>query len=248
MRPMRAILVRVGVDQTYGGWNGPVDPSTNEFVYVPIPDDNEFNRGMATPYSLVQPAIARFSTTRECKSLIELPKGLQGRNMHLDPDFESLTYGDTKQRGRDIANLVPDDLIVFYAGLKPCRLSPERLIYAIIGLFRIDQVFRLGDFPRDLWAQNAHTRRLKRRFDDVIVTAKPRASGRLAACIPIGEWRNAAYRVRTALLDEWGGLSCKDGFIQRSAVPPRFNDPARFQRWFEEQNAVLLAANNPVSI
>jgi hypothetical protein len=33
---MKAVLVRVGIDQTYGRWNGPVDTDSRQFVYVPI--------------------------------------------------------------------------------------------------------------------------------------------------------------------------------------------------------------------
>jgi hypothetical protein len=35
---MRAYLVRIGVDQAFGGWNAPMNPETREFVYVPIGD------------------------------------------------------------------------------------------------------------------------------------------------------------------------------------------------------------------
>ena len=35
----RGFLLRVGIDSDYGGWNGPVDPETGDFVYVPIPED-----------------------------------------------------------------------------------------------------------------------------------------------------------------------------------------------------------------
>jgi hypothetical protein len=35
---MRAFLVRVAIDSTYGHWNGPVDPQTGRFVYMPIPE------------------------------------------------------------------------------------------------------------------------------------------------------------------------------------------------------------------
>ena len=50
---MKALLVRVGADQSDGGgyWNGPVDSRSGEFVYVPIPDDGPFHPGLAKPYS-----------------------------------------------------------------------------------------------------------------------------------------------------------------------------------------------------
>ena len=42
------------------------------------------------------------------------PERLRQRNMHLDPDFDHLTYGDNgMRRGVKIAKLRPDDLLVF---------------------------------------------------------------------------------------------------------------------------------------
>ena len=41
---MRGLLIRVGIDQAYGGWNAPIDPMTGEFVYVPIPDGAQRHR------------------------------------------------------------------------------------------------------------------------------------------------------------------------------------------------------------
>ncbi len=70
------------------------------------------------------------------------------------------------------------------------------------------------------------------------------SSGRLQRCLPIGEYRDRAYRVRRDLLEEWGGLSVKDGYLQRSARLPRFLDPHRFMGWLESQRPVLMQANN----
>ena len=41
---MRGYLIRIGVDQAFGGWNAPMDPETNEFVYVPIPESRPMPR------------------------------------------------------------------------------------------------------------------------------------------------------------------------------------------------------------
>lgn len=94
--------------------------------------------------------------------------------------------------------------------------------YALVGLYRVAGVARVAEFPRARWHENAHLRRAKAKPTDVVVHADPARSGRLRRCIPIGEFRDGAYRVRRDLLVAWGGLSCRDGFIQRSAVPPRF--------------------------
>jgi hypothetical protein len=105
-------------------------------------------------------------------------------------------------------------------------------------------VARVSDFPRSRWHENAHLRRLDVRPTDVVAHAEPGRSGRLRRCIPVGEFRSGAYRVRNDLLDAWGGLSCNDGFIQRSAVPPRFLEPERFLVWFEAQGIGLAQLNN----
>lgn len=70
-------------------------------------------------------------------------------------------------------------------------------------------------------------------------------SGRLRHCIPIGEYRNRAYRVKRDVLSDWGGLSVKDGFLQRSARLPRFLHPERFLGWFYAHAGELIPFNNP---
>ena len=44
MADRTALLVRVGIDSSYGGWNAPVNPYSLEFAYVSIPEDNEKSR------------------------------------------------------------------------------------------------------------------------------------------------------------------------------------------------------------
>jgi len=245
---VRATLIRIGIDQAYGGWNAPVDPETNEFVYVPIPEGAMAPQhpALATTYATVVPALARFAANRRevAARIVNLPSVLSDAATHLDPDFDQLTYGDNgERRGKAISTFEKGDVLVFYAGLRPVMPCPHRLLYALVGLYRVASVSRVADFPRSRWNENAHLRRLNARPTDVVVHAEPGRSGRLRRCIPVGEFRSGAYRVRPDLLAAWGGLSCKDGFIQRSAVPPRFTDPLRFQGWFERTGAELVAAN-----
>lgn len=236
---MNALLVRVGADTSKDGgrWNGPVDAQSGKFVYVPIPEKQQVYASMEKPYSGLAPVLSTFG--------ISLPIRLRTQHMHLDPDFDHLTYGDTRERAKQIRDyLRPDDLIVFYAGLSDVR-SKARLIYAVVGVFVVEK-FRLAiDIPptdRDI---NAHSRReLKPDAQDLIVCARSSVSGRLERCVQIGEWRDRAYRVKRDLLEKWGGLSVKDGYLQRSARLPKFNDPMRFQRWFETMKPVLIQTNN----
>lgn len=236
---MNALLVRIGADLSVGGgsWNGPADSRSGEFIYVAIPEYSPTHPGTEKPYSDLAPALARFA--------MSLPAHLAGRNMHLDPDFQHLTYGDDGQRAKQLrANLGPGDRIVFYAGLKDIHPAPK-LVYAIIGLYQVESFMLatgMSEKDRDI---NAHSRRvLAPGATDTIVRGRAGSSGRLQRCLPIGEFRDRAYRVRRELLDEWGGLSLRDGYLQRSARLPVFLQPERFMNWLDKQSPVLIQANN----
>lgn len=236
---MNGLLVRVGADRSAGGgfWNGPVDRVSGEFVYVAIPENSPVYPGVEKPYSMLKPALARFG--------VRLPPHLLMRHMHLDPDFEHLTYGDQGERARQLrSNLSAGDVIVFYAGLADTR-GAAQLVYALIGLFVIEAFLLAADVSphdRDI---NAHSRRvLGPGAKDLIVRGRPALSGRLNRCVPIGEYRDRAYRARQDLLEEWGGLLVKDGYLQRSARLPHLRDPARFLHWLEAQGRSLIQANN----
>ncbi len=236
---MNALLVRVAADQSRAGgsWNGPVDTTSGEFAYVAIPENLAVHDGMEKPYHALEPVLARFDT--------RLPPDLYEHYMHLDPDFKSLTYGDRDQRGKQLrARLSSGDMIVFYAGLSDMN-GGARLVYAIIGLFVVDALINAKDVLINERAINAHSRRiLEPDANDVIVLARPGVSGRLERCLSIGEWRDRAYRVRHDLLVEWGGLSVKNGYLQRSVRLPRFSDPERFLIWLESQHPTLIQDNN----
>ncbi|MEI6656631.1 MAG: hypothetical protein WCP45_17850, partial [Verrucomicrobiota bacterium] len=76
------------------------------------------------------------------------------------------------------------------------------------------------------------------------VRARPGVSGRLERYIPIGHYRQRAYRVCPDLLDAWGGLNAKNGWLQRSARLPDFLDANTFYNWFLAQNVTILRRNN----
>lgn len=245
---MNGLLVRIAVDQAYGGWNAPVDPETGRFLYVPIPEASRtrFQKGLRHTYAEFIPSLESFAAARslDVEADLRFPTALRRRSVHLDPDFDELTYGDDgTRRGSGMLDLEDGDLVAFYAGLRPIRPCRDRLVYALVGLYVVDEVVTLADVPRSRWGENAHTRKMRQGPKDVIVRAKPGVSGRLKECIRIGEWRSRAYRVCRSLLKEWGGLSVRDGYIQRSAVPPSFLDARRFYRWFLGKKPTLLNRN-----
>jgi hypothetical protein len=236
---VNALLVRVAADtsEVGGSWNGPVDSRSHDFVYVAIPEGRPVHSGLEKPFSALEPALTRFG--------VELPAHLRERQMHLDPDFSHLTYGDVGQRAKQIrANLSAGDWVVFYAGLADVR-GASRLVYAMIGLFVVDELVLARDIPACDRDVNAHSRRvLGPEAEDLVISGRPAVSGRLKHCLPFGEYRDRAYRVRRDLLNEWGGLSVRDGYVQRSVRLPRFLDPMRFLRWLNRQQPVLIRSNN----
>ncbi|SFN54087.1 Nmad3 family putative nucleotide modification protein [Dokdonella immobilis] len=236
---MNGLLVRVGADQSEGGghWNGPVDSLSSEFVYVSIPESGDFRDGLNTPYAGLREKLDAFGA--------RLPAHLVDRQMHLDPDFAHLSYGDQGQKGKQIREtLKSGDLIAFYSGLRDTR-RPNGLVYALIGLLVVDGIIDGADVPSNRWHENAHTRRVPSAdASDIIVRARQGVSGRLQRCIPIGDYRDRAYRVWPDLQEAWGGLSVRDGYLQRSARPPSFHDAGRFYKWFLSRNVDLVQRNN----
>jgi hypothetical protein len=209
----------------------------HEFAYITIPETKPLHDGMARRYYEFTPIVKRFGE--------QLPQELLGTPTHLDPDFEPLTYGDQGQRGKRISSLLTcGDLLAFFAALRPVDGSARPLIYALIGLYVVQGIVPAKSVPKSRWAENAHTRR-ETGDSDIVVRAKSGVSGRLRHCIPIGELRGGVYRVRNDLLDAWGGLDIKDGYIHRSVRLPAFHDTAKFYRWFLAQKPELVAENNP---
>ncbi len=245
---MRGLLVRVGADQTKAGgeFNGPVNSTTKQFAYVPIPEDKETNQGMEKPYTLVSDVLLQLD--------VPLPARLRQRNMHLDPDFKHLTYGDQGRKGRRIKKIWKEKdgpvFLAFYAGLGDVNPNKERLVYAIVGFYIIEEIVQATEVSPSRCDENAHTRCARPGEDEIVVRAKRGRSGRLKQCLPIGCYRPRSenpngrpqYRVKCNLLKEWGGLSVKDSWLQRGMS--EFKDAERFLRWFRQCSPDLVSRNN----
>jgi hypothetical protein len=181
---MKAILVRIGVDRAYGAWNAPVDPTTGRFVYVPIPDGagKEYTPGNMRRYDEIIAPLAEFAERSGVSGLC-CPDALRQRSMHLDPDFDYLTYGDNGLRhGVRVATLGPNDVLAFYAGLRSIH-DPSGSVYALVGQFAVEEVVRATDVPVERRQENAHTRWTAISENDAIVRGKRGVSGRFDRCI-----------------------------------------------------------------
>lgn len=234
---MQGTLVRVGIDSTCGHWHGPCT-SDSRYLYVPIPEseNREFRRNLRRSYRELEGFLAVFD--------LSLPDHLRSRGMHLDPDFDHLTYGDQSQRAAQLQQMAAGDFLAFYGAFQNYHDPGERLSYCLFGVLTITETESATDVPEHRWHENAHTRRLLSPDNrDIVVRGGSRSSGRFNKLLPIGEFRNRAYRVRKDLLKEWGDLDISDGYLQRSARLPNFVEPDRFLLWLDSQEVSLVHCN-----
>lgn len=262
MNDRKGLLMRVGIDQTYGEYNAPINPFTNDYIYLPIPQGEDekndvFKAGMRTSFDDILPHFE--SWCQQNGTVIEFPKEQLNKGCHLDPDFDFSTYGDQATgRGLRVGDLKKGDFLAFFASFKPITPCDHNLIYALYGIMVVDKVVRVADIPENEFHKNAHTR-VKEKIPDPlnpeylkpghwnpdhwVVFANPSLSGRFRTAIPIGEFRNRSYRVKKEILDEWGDIGVKDGFIQRSICPPWFTKPEQFLKWLESKQVELINSN-----
>lgn len=246
---MKGLLLRVGIDQTFGQYNAPINPLTNDYLYMPIPqgqgkDDPQqtFRQGMQTTYAQMDNHFSKFAERNAIQ--LAFPEHLRSIDCHLDPDFENLTYGDQATgRGCRVGELDAGDFIAFFASFRPVIPCDHVLVYALYGIFFIGEIQKAKDVLPDQWHVNAHTRIQKMNDEHLIVLADKSRSGRFRHAIPIGENRNGAYRVTNKILDAWGDIKVKDGFIQRSVCPPWFTKPEQFLKWLDFQQVKLINNN-----
>jgi len=244
MNDRKGLLMRVGIDQTYVKYNAPINQSTNDYIYMPIPQGkDDFKSGMRTSYDDLLP---HFESWRQKNGTdIQFPQHLKNHmSCHLDPDFDFSTYGDQATgRGLRVGDLNEGDFIAFFASFKPITKCDHNLIYALCGIMVVDKVLRVADIHENEFHKNTHTRVKKKNPDHWVVFANPSLSGKFSNAIPIGEFRNGAYRVKKEILDTWGDIDVKDGFIQRSVCPPWFTKPEQFLKWLDSQQVKLINSN-----
>ncbi len=153
---MKVVLLRVGVDAATpsGGTDGPLF-SDGSFEFIPIPDGFRLDE-------------RTYGNTlgRHGRPLVEyFPKARQAfranQSMHVDPEFETYTYGDPTQPKRRLQHLQPGDLIVFYAGLRGWDFQCEPALY-IVGYFEVAAAGKATQFSEEelqsLFGGNYHVR------------------------------------------------------------------------------------------
>ncbi len=263
---MRAILIRVGADGTPDGgeWNAPVHRESGRFVYMPIIEDTvAFHPGCERRFDEAIDPLMQFLSDHLAPDIYLCGKrkrswkrdaaSKRGQPMHLDPDYQHLTYGDNgAKRGSELRDFKPNDLIVFYSGLKAIPTAHD-LVYALVGVYVVDEVVKsalLVESSRR--GENAHTRKATMHPTDIVVRARPGVSGRCERCVPIGAKRDgdkSNYYLLPDVEAAWGGFVKADGSrwkspcLNRSATPPLLGNPEGFARWWASQNVSLVRRN-----
>lgn len=107
------VLLRVGVDSACGGTQSPLfDDGTFELLCIP------------DSVSSVDPSSATYGSKKDKfgRPLTQyVGAKFRETRIHLDPEFESMTYGDPTSPKRGLAKLTQGDYLVFTCGLQRWR-------------------------------------------------------------------------------------------------------------------------------
>jgi hypothetical protein len=215
----------VGIDTGSGGTHGPLF-ADGSFELIPIPDG--YGRDERTYGNTWgrrgRPYVEYFRGARRAR-MAEAP-------MHVDPEFESFTYGTPAPAQSSLRRLEAGDLLVFYCGLQGWDVPAEPALY-IAGYFEVGVAGRAADFGEGeigrLFAANMHVRHRevfeeqRERLVLVKGTDRSRLLGRAVRISAVGRTRTG--RPTHVLSEEmqavFGDLGGRPG-IQRS--PARWVD------------------------
>jgi len=107
----QVVLLRVGIDSGCGGIQGPLFKD-GSFDFVCIPDNKQVS--VHTYGNMTgrdgKPHANYFADSRR--------KVMEKQTVHVDPEWETFTYGDPTIPKRSLRNLQPGDVLVFYCGLQ----------------------------------------------------------------------------------------------------------------------------------
>jgi hypothetical protein len=151
---LKVALLRVGVDAGCGGMQGPLFHD-GTFEFIPIPDDRMLDsRTYGNTHGRSGRPFAEFFPKRRQQRMADQP-------MHVDPEFETFTYGDPTPPKKGLRHLTRGDLLIFYAGLEGFDFQSPPALY-IIGYFEVELAGLAREFSdaaiRSNFATNFHVR------------------------------------------------------------------------------------------
>jgi hypothetical protein len=230
---MNVVLLRVGIDTASGGALGPLF-ADGSFEFIPIPDRwGPGGLGVdARTYGNVRGRHGRFLAEY-------LPLAwMRQQPMHMDPEFDTYTYGDPTRPKAGLRHLVGGDLLVFYAGLMGYDCDRPPGLY-IVGYFEVelaDRATALGtETVRTRFGANFHVMHPEVFADQqdrlVLVKGSP-ASRLLEHAVPISEVGldrsgRPVYLLSRSMREVFGDFG---GHVVIQRSPPRWVMPQHVDR------------------
>lgn len=216
---VKALLLRVGIDKGTDGALGPIFKD-GSFEYVPISERDS----SSTETRTYKNTIGRHGLPLSAY----LPKKIENRKMHFDPEFETFTYGDPTAKRKWLLKLEAGDLLVFYAGLLPFENKNYKNGLYIIRYFTVEDKIDFNALSREeiekcrkIYPKNAHSMRSRDVNGLVMVIGKKSESRLLDTAILISQPRpDKSGKLCQSISNEMKTLLGISGFIQRS-IPPR---------------------------
>lgn len=229
----RAVLLRVGIDSGSGGIQGPLF-NDGSFEFICIPDKK---RVSVHKYGTCigkngLPFSAYFPERQQAT--------IAGQHIHLDPEFETFTYGDPTSPKSRLRELETGDYLIFYCGLQDWNESrgwntDSRPALYIVGYFEVETAGMARGFSKEfletVFGQNFHVRYpsvfAEQREDLVLVKGGQQSRLLEKACgiSTVGRDRSGKpLKVLSPAMQEIFGDFGGRVSIQRS--PPRWVDTA----------------------
>jgi hypothetical protein len=177
------VLLRVGIDAGCGGIQGPLFKD-GSFEFVCIPD----NKGVSV--HTYGDMIGRNGTAHVSYFPESRRSLMTTQTVHVDPEWETFTYGDPTPPKRSLRHLKPGDILVFYCGLQEWDSDAgwnrdHRPALFLVGYFEVALAGMAGDFEKRVLAsefsKNFHVRypAVFKQQKDALVLVKGGSSSRL---------------------------------------------------------------------
>lgn len=225
-------LLRVGVDAGCGGIQGPLFED-GAFEFVCIPDRKRVSvHTYGNMAGRGGEPLVRYFPRSQRKSLAE-------QHVHVDPEFETFTYGDPTIPKRSLRDLRPGDLLVFYCGLQRWDAargwdSNHRPALYLAGSFEVALAGMASEFDKTVlesqFGKNFHVRYpsvFEQQKDDLVLVKDGPGSRLFRRAYPISvEGRDRAGKPLKVLSPDMQKVFGTFGgriAIQRS--PPRWVEP-----------------------
>jgi hypothetical protein len=169
---------------------------------------------------------------------------MAGQHVHVDPEWETFTYGDPTPPKRSLRTLKPGDFLVFYCGLQEWHAEAgwnrdHRPSLYLAGYFEVALAGMAGDFDKNVlnseFGQNFHVRypAVFKQQKDALVLVKGGPGSRLfrRAHQLSREGRDRAGKPLKVLSPEmqkvFGDFR---GHVSIQRSPPRWVDPGFVDR------------------